>query len=124
MPDIFYDKLDAVPEGLKDYAVQDGARFIVKVAPQKKFEEFRDNNIGLLKDKDALAARINSYSQLVGEDTAKAAAELTELRAMAQNVNMEADIRPSGRQRCSLGTSERGRASGGRHGCAKSPGRS
>lgn len=86
MPILTFDSLDAVPEGLREVAKQDGEKVTVNVVPQNKLEEFRDKNIALMKDRDELTAKVGVYAPIIGEDHEAFVNELTELRATAQRV--------------------------------------
>lgn len=86
MPILTFDTLDAVPEGLREAAKQDGDKVTVNVVPQQKLEEFRDTNINLLKERDALKAKVDVLEPIIGEDHEAFTASLTELRAMEQRV--------------------------------------
>lgn len=86
MPDLIYDSLEAIPEGLREDAKQnDAKKFVVTVVSNKKLAEFRDNNIALRQKVDGYEPKIAAYTAL-GDDPAKLAAELTELRTVAQQV--------------------------------------
>lgn len=85
MPDLSFDSLDAVPEGLREDAKQNGDKFVVTVVSNKKLAEFRDNNIALRQKVDGIEPLVSAYRAL-GEDPAKLAAELQELRTTAQQV--------------------------------------
>lgn len=86
MPDITFDSLEKVPEGLREHAKQTDGKFVVNVVPNAKLQEFRDNNIAISKERDAYKDRVAVLSGLVGEDPEKFKAEVTELRAVAQKV--------------------------------------
>lgn len=87
MPDIFFDSLDQVPEGLKEVAkTNDAGKIVIKVVPQAKLDEFRDRNITVSKERDDLLAIANKAKELLGDDFDAAAASLTELRSVAQRV--------------------------------------
>uniref|UniRef100_A0AB74UM91 Capsid and scaffold protein n=1 Tax=Caulobacter phage BL57 TaxID=3348355 RepID=A0AB74UM91_9VIRU len=88
MPVLSYDTLDLVPEGLREYAKQvDGSdKFQVNVVSANKIDEFRDNNIKISKERDSLLAEVETLRPLVGEDPAAFAAQLEELRSIAQRV--------------------------------------
>lgn len=88
MPDITFDSQESIPEGLREYATKDDAsgKFVVKVAPNAKLVEFRDNNINLAKERDALKNAVSQYASVVGEDPNGFAEELARLRTTAQQV--------------------------------------
>jgi hypothetical protein len=86
MPILSFDTLDAVPEGLREAAKQDGDKVTINVVPQKTLEEFRDKNIALLKERDGLKARVDILEPIIGEDVDAFKASLDELNATAQRV--------------------------------------
>lgn len=86
MPDIFFNTLDEVPEGLREAAKQSDGKVVVKVVPQSKLDEFRDRNIAVSKERDDLTAKLTVATGLLGEDFEAAAADITELRTVAQRV--------------------------------------
>lgn len=87
MPELTFDKLDAIPEDLRGDAKQtDGGKFVVNVVSSKKLVEFRDNNINLSRERDELKQKYGAIAPLIGDDPTKFTAELTELRSTAQLV--------------------------------------
>jgi len=67
MATISYDSLSEVPEDLRDAAKEgDGGKYIVNVIGAEKIKEFRDNNINLSKERDALTAAIAQYENVTG----------------------------------------------------------
>lgn len=88
MPVLSYDALDQVPEGLREFAKQaDGSeKFSVNVVAGNKIDEFRDNNIKISKERDALLAEIEPLRAVVGEDPNAFSAHVEELRSIAQRV--------------------------------------
>lgn len=87
MPDITFESLDAVPEGLKEFAKEDAGKIVVKVVAQTKLDEFRDNNIKIAKERDDVVAALGKAKSVLGtEDFDAAAVSLTELRTIAQKV--------------------------------------
>ncbi|AFO71768.1 hypothetical protein phiCbK_252 [Caulobacter phage phiCbK] len=88
MPVLSYDTLDMVPEGLREFAKQvDGSeKFQVNVVSAAKIDEFRDNNIKISKERDALLEKVARLEPIVGEDPDAFSAKLTELQAIAQRV--------------------------------------
>lgn len=87
MPDIFYDTLDLVPDGLKEFAKEADGKVAVSVVAKSKLDEFRDNNIKVVKERDDMAAALTKAKTILGtEDFDAAAATLTELRTVAQRV--------------------------------------
>lgn len=86
MPEITFDTLDAIPEGLREGAKEVGGKHIVNVVPKSKLDEFRDNNLTLSTERDGLKNTVANLSKLVGEDPAAFATELDTLRTTAQQV--------------------------------------
>lgn len=86
MPEIKFDSLDAIPEGLRETAKEDGGKYIINVVPKSKLDEFRDNNTALSQERDTLKASVASLTSIVGEDPATFATELAELRTTSQQV--------------------------------------
>jgi hypothetical protein len=67
MATLTYPTLADVPEDLRE-AVSEGddGQFTVKVAPQAKIAEFRDNNIKVVQERDNLVAKMTAYEQVTG----------------------------------------------------------
>lgn len=86
MPVLNYETLDAVPEGLREFAKEVDGQITVKVVAEPKLAEFREKNITLAQERDQLDERAKKLAALVGEDPEKFQAELTELRETAQKV--------------------------------------
>lgn len=86
MPEIQFDTLDAIPEGLREGAKESGGKYIINVVQKAKLDEFRDNNTTLSQERDTLKASVASLTAIVGEDAAAFATELAELRTTAQKV--------------------------------------
>jgi hypothetical protein len=86
MPVMKFPTLEAIPAELRGEAKQDGTEFAVNVVPASKLAEFRDNNVRFQQERDAALSAINAVKPLIGDDVAKFAAELTELRDIAQRV--------------------------------------
>lgn len=68
MPDISYESLDKIPDGLKEHAKQVDGKFVVNVVPNAKLQEFRDNNINLAKERDGFKGKWDAVSALIGDD--------------------------------------------------------
>jgi hypothetical protein len=89
MPDILYDDEASIPEGLKGTQTKnDLGKFVVKVVPEAKLVEFRDNNIALSKERDTLKAQWDKVVPLIPKDKKfeDLLAEIDELRATNQKV--------------------------------------
>jgi hypothetical protein len=89
VPDIVLSKQEDFPEGLREHAKQteDGKGFVVNVVPKASLDEFRNNNITLKTQQEALTAKLQGFTTLLGEeDLEKAKTTLTELRTIAQQV--------------------------------------
>ena len=87
MPDITYESEDSIPEGLKEFAKEVEGKFVVNVAPQAKLQEFRDNNIDLMKRNTTLEEDNGRYSKVFGDKSVdEFQAEYTNLVDLAQQV--------------------------------------
>lgn len=89
MPDLSFESLDKVPEGLREYAKEDGGKVVVKVVPAVKLDEFRTNNINLAKERDSYKANLEKVLPVLGGDVGKFdefQAELQALREVNQKV--------------------------------------
>jgi len=87
MPDISFDSLDAVPEGLKEVAKDNGSgKFVVNVVPAAKLDEFRNNNIAVSKERDTLKSFKDLWAPIIGEDPDAFKADVERLRTVDQEV--------------------------------------
>lgn len=86
MPVIQFASQDAVPEGLKEYAKETEGKWSVDVVPGVKLNEFRDNNIQIVKDRDALAGVLGKLKPVVGDDVDSFVTKYGELATLAQQV--------------------------------------
>jgi hypothetical protein len=86
MPDITFDSLDSIPEGLREGAKQVDGKFVVNAVLNSKLQEFRNNNIEVVKDRDTWKTRYEKVAPLIGDDVEKFASELPQLRTIAQQV--------------------------------------
>lgn len=84
MPKITLKSKDEFPEGLREKVTDNGdGTFTVDVVPA----EFRERNISLAREKDALASVLGKFKEVVGhEDIEKFSTEFGELRQTAQQV--------------------------------------
>jgi hypothetical protein len=82
MPILNYDTLDAVPEGLKEFAKTDDAsgKVTVNVVANVKLDEFRDRNIEMARKLEQLEPAMERYKNLVGENPDEFQTELLALR--------------------------------------------
>lgn len=88
MPDVIFETMDAVPEGLREYAKRnDDGKVTVNVVPKVKLDEFRDTNIRISQERDQAKVFIESVRPFVGEDPAAFKARLEELQGIAQQVH-------------------------------------
>ena len=86
MPKLTFASKDAIPEGLGEFATEDNGKYVVEVSPTTKLNEFRDNNVKYLRERDEAVAKLTTYTKTFGEDIAAVSAELTDLRATSQLV--------------------------------------
>lgn len=88
MPVINFENLEAVPEGLKEFAQtnEETGEVSVNVVPNKKLEEFRNKNIELSKTVEAMTPQLARVKDIAGEDFDQFTNEVKELRDIAQRV--------------------------------------
>jgi hypothetical protein len=98
MPILYYKTEDEVPADLKEHAKvvdEEGdykGQYSVNVVPRKKLDEFRTNNEGLAKEKEAAEGAIKKFLGVLGiksleeADFAKLGEDLTGLRDTARKV--------------------------------------
>ncbi len=87
MPDLIFDNLEQIPEGLREGAkTNETGKVVIKVVPQAKLDEFRDNNIKVVKERDDALAIAARAKEIVGEDFDAFTAQLGELKTTAQRV--------------------------------------
>lgn len=86
MPDLFYQTLDQVPEGLREFASETDGKVKVSVVAKVKLDEFRENNVKLSQERDALKTAVEKARTVFGEDFDAAAKEFGDLRGVAQRV--------------------------------------
>lgn len=87
MPVINFPTLDAVPEGLKEFAKEgEDGQFAVNVVPNSKLDEFRNKNIELSKQVESLAPFVARVKNIAGENFDEFEGELKNLRDIARRV--------------------------------------
>lgn len=88
MPDVFFGTADEAPEGLRELLVKDDAtgKFKINVVPNAKLVEFRENNVALLQERDALKSKVTKFSTVVGDDPDKFQTELADLRKLQEQI--------------------------------------
>lgn len=88
MPIINFENVEAVPEGLKEFAKvdEDSGAVTVNVVANAKLDEFRDKNINLSKQLEAVTPTLARVKDIAGEDFDGFENELKELRSIAQRV--------------------------------------
>lgn len=84
-----YEKMEEIPEDLREHAVEnkEGAGFVVNVGPKAVIKEFRENNQRLRNDLDEAKAVAEKLTAIVGEDADKFVEELDALRSTKQQVS-------------------------------------
>jgi len=66
---------EAIPEGLAEHYEEQDGRFVLKVdghVPKSRVDEFRNNNIKLMKEKEAIQARLSELDDLDVEQAREA----------------------------------------------------
>lgn len=87
MPIISFDSVDAVPEGLKEFAkTEDNGKVTVNVVASKKLDEFRDRNVEISKKLETLEPAVERYKNLIGDDVDAFGTELQALRDVNKRV--------------------------------------
>lgn len=86
MPSLTYDSKDLIPEGLGESAKEVDGKWTVDVVPKTKVDEFRDNNIKIAKERDALSELVTQVKKVAGDDLGELDNELARLRAVDQQV--------------------------------------
>jgi hypothetical protein len=86
MPEIKFDTLDAIPEGLREGAKEVDGKMVINVVPKGKLDEFRETNISLSSERDNLKNTVASLSAIVGEDPEAFQASLEEMQQITQQV--------------------------------------
>lgn len=86
MPEIIFETLDKVPEGLRDIAKEVEGGVSINVVAKSKLDEFRENNITLSTERDQLKERVAKFEPIIGENPEDFVSELEALRQTAQQV--------------------------------------
>jgi hypothetical protein len=88
MPILNFDSVEAVPEGLKEYAQKDenSGKVTVNVVPNVKLDEFRNRNIEMARKLETLEPAMERYRNLVGENPDEFQNELSALRDVNKRV--------------------------------------
>lgn len=88
MPIINFDSVEAVPEGLKEYAKidEETGKASVNVVSNVKLEEFREKNINLSKQLEAVTPTLARVKDIAGDDFDAFENQLKELRSIEQRV--------------------------------------
>lgn len=88
MPVLNFESLDALPEGLKEFAKTDDAtgKITVNVVASAKLDEFRNKNIELSKQVETTAPVLARIKELAGEDLDAFSKDLNGLRDIAKRV--------------------------------------
>jgi len=97
MPIFNYDTKDAVPEDVREHAMEikegeNAGKWAVNLVSRKALETFRDNNTVVAKERDALKSEISKFHGLFGHkegdfDWTKTEKDLGDLRTTQQGVN-------------------------------------
>lgn len=87
MPKIIFETLDQVPEWLRNDVKEANGKIEADVVQSTKVNEFRDNNIKLATERDALLKEKEILTTLVGEDVEAFKTEIETLRKTQQEVN-------------------------------------
>ncbi len=66
MAQVTYDSLSEVPDDLQEAAKETDGKYVVNVVSADKIKEFRENNIGLSQERDALQGSLAQYESVTG----------------------------------------------------------
>lgn len=101
MTTLTYNSLGDVPEGIREYAKEgEDGKFSVKIAAADKITEFRENNVKLSQQRDAMEASVAKYEEVTGvkiaeieglDDFAKALSALRETEKKVKDGNLVED---------------------------------
>lgn len=86
MPAIKFASKDAIPEELREFAVEDGEQFSVNVVPKVRLDEFRDKNVTLSQQIETLTPIMARVKEIAGDDLDAFANEISELKGISQRV--------------------------------------
>lgn len=73
------EEFEKLPEVVRDHYSEDKGTFYLKLVPKEKLDEFRSNNIALLRERDELKTQAERYKDLDPEKAREALAKLTKL---------------------------------------------
>jgi hypothetical protein len=94
MPILSFDSLDAVPDGLREFAKDADGKITVNVVPEAKLSEFRDNNITVSKERDSFRDQLDVYKKIVGDSPEDFEKDLQDLRLTRDRV-AQGDLKES-----------------------------
>jgi hypothetical protein len=86
MPEIVFEALDKVPEGLREHAKEEDGKISVNVVPKTKLDEFRETNIKLAQERDSLKSSFDPYKEIIGDDPGKFKKSFEELQKIQKRV--------------------------------------
>lgn len=87
MPIMNFESIEQVPEGLREHAKEsDDGKFAVNVVASSKLDEFRDKNIDLSKQLEAVSPTLARVKDIAGDDFDAFENELKELRSIQRRV--------------------------------------
>jgi len=86
MPDVTFATMSEVPEWAKEHAKEVDGKYVVKLAPEAKVNEFRDNNVRVSQERDTLKAQLEKVRPVMGEDVDAFLSEVQTLRQVQQEV--------------------------------------
>lgn len=86
MPIMNFDSIDQVPEGLKEFAKTEDGKTTVNVVASVKLDEFREKNITLSKQLEAVTPTLARVKEIAGDDLDAFVTDVQGLRDIAQRV--------------------------------------
>lgn len=90
MPEIVYDTQEAVPEPFRANATAKDGKFVINVVPKSELDTFRDNNLSVSRDRDALSNVLGRLATDVGLDREKIddfVTQFNDLKTVKQRVD-------------------------------------
>ncbi len=90
MPELFFDAQEAVPEPIRNIAVEKDGKWAVNVVPKTELDDFRNRNVELARERDANMSVLGRLQTDAGLDPTKLddfIGSITELREVKQQVD-------------------------------------
>lgn len=87
MPIVVFDTKDSIPSDFEgEVKPTDDGKFQVNLSLTSKVTEFRENNVTVSAERDALAEEVSKYKEVIGDDLEEFTTSLTTLKDTRQQV--------------------------------------